>query len=61
MKTLLGCLGWLFVIALALAFSYFITCGVVYLICLCFAWKFSWLVATGVWLILGLLGSIFNG
>lgn len=25
------------------------TCGVVYLITLCFGWDFSWLMATGVW------------
>jgi hypothetical protein len=39
--------GWLFV------------CGMVKLITLCFGWQFSWMVATGVWLVLVLIGSIF--
>ena len=41
------------------ALSYFITCGIVYLITLCFGWTFSWLIASGIWLIMILLRSIF--
>lgn len=56
----LGCLGSLIVLALIAAASYFITCGLIYLIFLCFAWEFSWLIATGVWLALILVGSILH-
>ena len=40
--------------------SWIITCGIVYLITLCFGWSFSWGIATGVWLILIILKSIFK-
>lgn len=52
----IGCGLILFLVAL----SYFITCGIVYLITLCFGWTFSWLIATGIWLLMVLLKSIFN-
>ena len=42
------------------AISWLITCGIFYLITLCFGLKFSWLTATGVWLIMVLLRSIFS-
>ena len=42
------------------AISWIITCGIFYLITLCFSLEFSWLTATGVWLVLILLKSIFN-
>ena len=42
------------------AISWLITCGIFYLITLCFGLKFSWLTATGVWLVMILLKSIFN-
>lgn len=56
----LGCLGSLIVMALLLAVSYFVTCGLIYLVFLCFAWEFSWMIATGVWLVLILFGSFFS-
>ena len=40
--------------------SWLITCGLFYLITLCFSLEFSWLTATGVWLIMVLLRSIFS-
>ena len=40
--------------------SWLITCGIFYLITLCFSLKFSWLTATGVWLVMILLRSIFS-
>ena len=40
--------------------SWLITCGLFYLITLCFSLEFSWLTATGVWLVMILLKSIFN-
>lgn len=42
------------------AISWLITCGIFYLITLCFSLEFSWLTATGVWLVMVLLKSIFN-
>ena len=42
------------------AISWLITCGLFYLITLCFSLEFSWLTATGVWLVMILLKSIFN-
>lgn len=42
------------------AISWLITCGLFYLITLCFSLEFSWFTATGVWLVMILLKSIFN-
>ena len=42
------------------AISWLITCGIFYLITLRFGLEFSWLTATGVWLIMVLLRSIFS-
>lgn len=42
------------------AISWAITLGLVYLICLCFSWEFSWLIATGVWLVMCLLKGVFD-
>ena len=42
------------------AISWIITCGIFYLITLCFGLEFSWLTATGVWLVMVVLKSIFN-
>ena len=40
--------------------SWIITCGLIYLITLCFGWTFSWLIATGVWLAMFLLKAVFG-
>ena len=40
--------------------SWIITCGLVYLVTLCFDWTFSWRIATGVWLLLIVINSIFK-
>ena len=42
------------------AISWLITCGIFYLITLCFSLEFSWLTATGVWLVMVLLRGIFS-
>lgn len=42
------------------AISWAITCGIIYLITLCFGLVFSWPIATGIWLILLLLKAAFN-
>lgn len=52
---------WVILIVLgALIASWLLTCGIIFLICLCFGWIFSFPIATGIWLILCLLGSIFS-
>ena len=42
----------LLLIALEIGISWIATCGVIYLITLCFGWGFSWLIATGIWLVI---------
>lgn len=40
---------------IAFGFSFFVTAGIVWLICYCFKITFTWPIALGVWLILLLL------
>lgn len=40
--------------------SWILTCGVIKLITVCFGWKFKWLIATGIWLIMCVIQSIFQ-
>lgn len=40
--------------------SWIATCGVVKLITICFGWTFKWSIATGIWLLLWLLGGLFK-
>ena len=47
-------------ILVELIVSWLITCGIVKLICLCFGLTFTWLIATGIWLIVILLRYIFR-
>ena len=56
----LGCMACLLVFALIAGVSWAATCGIFYLITLCFGLRFSWALGTGVWLITILLGSIFG-
>lgn len=58
--TTLGCLLAIFLFFFMFAISWICTCGVVYLITLCFGWTFSWAVSTGIWLILCLLMACFK-
>ena len=44
-----------------IAISFFATCGVIYLICLCFGLEFQWGIAAGIWLVLTLLSGFFKG
>ena len=37
-----------------------ITVGIIKLITMCFGWTFKWSVATGIWLIICILQSIFK-
>lgn len=43
------------------ALSWIVTCGIIKAITLCFGLAFSWTIATGIWLIIWLLKSIFQG
>ena len=55
-----GCLLAIVAFAAVASLSWIITCGIVYLITLCFSLEFSWLVATGIWLLMILLKDIFS-
>lgn len=50
----------LLTIVIGYALSWGITVGILYLIFMCFSWKFDLLIATGIWLILCLLFSVFK-
>ena len=45
---------------LGYAINWIVICGVIKLITICFGWTFTWPIATGIWLILILLESIFR-
>ena len=40
--------------------EWIITVGIIKLITVCFGWTFKWSVATGIWLIICILQSIFK-
>ena len=48
------------IIAVCYVLSWIITCGIIKLITMCFGWTFKWSIATGIWLIICILRSIFN-
>lgn len=68
MKALFAAIGSFFaavglyglLIALIFGVSWIVTCGIVYLVSLCFGWTFSWGIATGVWLVILLIKWIFD-
>lgn len=47
-------------IVVGYALSWIITVGLIKLITLCFGLGFSWLIATGIWLVLLILSSFFR-
>ena len=51
----MGCLIGLLLLVLLLGVSWLITCGIIWLITLCFSLTFSWAIATGIWLIMCLI------
>lgn len=56
-------MGWILgalITLLCIGLSYITTCGLIWLITICFGWTFSWLLATGVWLLMIILRSIFK-
>lgn len=48
------------IVAVCCGISWIVTCGIIKLITMCFGLEFSWVVATGIWLIICILKSIFN-
>lgn len=50
----------IFIIAVAYGFSWIVTCGIIKLITMCFGLTFKWNVATGIWLVICILKSVFN-
>ena len=48
------------ILELAYGLSWTVTWGIIKLITICFGWTFKWSVATGIWLIMCLLQSIFK-
>lgn len=59
MSKLLALLLTIVFVALYLAASWGITVGLIYLVCLLFGWTFKLSFATGIWIILILLRSVF--
>lgn len=49
-----------FIFGLAYGISWIATCGIIKLITICFGWTFSWLTATGIWLIMCLARTVFK-
>ena len=48
------------IVAVCYGFSWIVTCGIIKLITMCFGLTFKWSIATGIWLIICLLQSIFK-
>ena len=56
----MGCLIGLILLLVISAISWIVTCGILWLITLCFKLTFSWAIATGIWLILCLISGGFK-
>ena len=48
------------IIAVCYGLSWIVTCGIIKLITMCFGLTFKWSIATGIWLIICILRSVFN-
>ena len=48
------------ILAVCYGLSWIVTCGIIKLITVCFGWTFKWSIATGIWLVMCLLQSIFK-
>lgn len=55
----MGCILAALFIIFVYALSWIVTCGLIKLITLCFGWAFSWAIATGIWLVILILKTIF--
>lgn len=47
-------------IVICYSLSWIVTCGIIKLITMCFGWTFKWSIATGIWLIICILRSVFK-
>lgn len=52
--------GVILILAVFYGISWIATCGLIKLITMCFGLNFSWTIATGIWLIICILKSIFK-
>lgn len=63
-KTLLDAGATVGIVILMLAvfygISWIVTVGIIKLITMCFGWTFKWSIATGIWLIICILQTIFK-
>ena len=50
----------IFILACCYGLGWIVTCGVIKLITMCFGLTFKWSIATGIWLIICILKSIFH-
>lgn len=50
----------LLILAAYYGLSWIVTCGIIKLITMCFGLTFRWSIATGIWLVICILSSIFN-
>ena len=57
---IVGCLFAVLIYLVVCVVSWFITCGIIKLITLCFGWYFSWSIATGIWLCMYLVRIVLN-
>ncbi len=48
------------ILIVAYGISWIITCGIIKLITVCFGLTFKWSIATGIWLVIYILKSIFR-
>lgn len=48
------------ILAFCYGLSWIVTCGIIKLITMCFGLTFKWSIATGIWLIICILRSVFN-
>ena len=55
----MGCILAVLFIIFVYALSWIVTCGLIKLITFCFGWAFSWAIATGIWLVILILKTIF--
>lgn len=60
LANLLALIAAVIVLVIIYAFDWGVTVGILYLVYHCFGWEWSWLVATGIWLIMLLARSVFK-
>ena len=60
MKMLMAGLFGILVLLVSLGVSWALTCGLYYLVTLCFGLEFNWLIGTGVWILWWVVKSIFG-